>query len=163
MSRFHSRNVTNRNLWPQCSKSRNEKKKEKIKCPSKDGETGTDFTFPPKATAKISEQNATGNNGLQDTRHQTMKNNDPRELGNKWDEFCNSTSLVSAESFQATAQERWSQAEPSGLPDLGNLEFEEIKVARVHGTDCQRKNNWWESPSNIQQNAHQPGHVRKPP
>ena len=71
-----------------------------------------------------------------------MKNSDPKELGNKWDEFYNSISLVPEESFQATAQERGSQAEPSGLPDLRNLEFEEIKVARVHRTDYQRENNW---------------------
>lgn len=72
-------------------------------------------------------------NSLQDLRHQAVKDNDPRKIGNEQRGPHNCPSFLPGENFQAVGQGRGAQAEPRGLP------IEEMKLVVWGG---QRGQSW---------------------
>ena len=81
---------------------------------------------------KKSEQNI-WNSRCQDTRHQTMKDSDLEELGNKWAEFYNSTSLVPT---RAPWFEKLSIGRDQGSKSLQHRERGIAEAPLKYSTEC---------------------------
>lgn len=84
-------------------------------------QSNNDKIYPPDWN---NQNQNTQNNGFQDNRHQSMKESESLENGNKQGKLNHWPSLLTWESFQAAEQKRRTKAEPSSLPEVRRWHWE---------------------------------------